>query len=158
MAIFWVGIITLLAVTAIFYIVLFSFIYYWHLVKITYLVVPAVFTFEFFVIGFFIVAITHYFILRNFQGHHRGFVGNNPLARNKYQDISCAQINSDFSYQHNTDSKLRMKFESTKIVFESVLRKRTFEKFVDLSMFRCFASVIYIFKTSLIFFATSSSL
>ena len=42
-----------------------------------------------------------------------------------------------------TDSNLRIKFESTKIVFESVLRKRTFEKFVDSSMFRSFESVFY---------------
>jgi len=57
MDIFGVGIITLLATTAVFYIVLFSFIFYWHLKKITYVVVPAIFTFEFFSIGFLIVVI-----------------------------------------------------------------------------------------------------
>jgi hypothetical protein len=57
MDVFTTGIITLLAVTAVFFIVLFSFIYYWHLKKITYVVVPAIFTFEFFLVGFFIVAI-----------------------------------------------------------------------------------------------------
>ena len=44
--------------TAIFYIVLFSFIYYWHLKKITFVVVPAFFTFEFLIIGFFVVSLT----------------------------------------------------------------------------------------------------
>ena len=57
MDIFTTGIITLLVGTAIFYIVLFSFIFYWHLIKISYIVVPIIFAFEFFVIGFFIVAI-----------------------------------------------------------------------------------------------------
>ena len=56
MDVFTIGIITLFAVTAIFYIVLFSFIYYWHLKKITYAVVPMVFTFEFFIKCFLIVA------------------------------------------------------------------------------------------------------
>ncbi|MCX6721034.1 MAG: hypothetical protein NT026_00280 [Candidatus Staskawiczbacteria bacterium] len=54
---FSVGFMTLLACTAIFYIVLFSFIYYWHLVKISFVVVPTVFAFEFFAMGFFIVCI-----------------------------------------------------------------------------------------------------
>jgi hypothetical protein len=57
MDIFTIGLFTLLASTAVFYIVLFSFIYYWHLKKISYLVVPAIFTFEFFVAGFFIISI-----------------------------------------------------------------------------------------------------
>lgn len=57
MDIFTVGIITLFVMTAIFYIVLFSFIYYWHLTKITFIVVPAIFTFEFLIIGFFVVSI-----------------------------------------------------------------------------------------------------
>jgi hypothetical protein len=52
-----VGLIVLFVMTAIFYIVLFSFIFYWHLAKISFVVVPAVFTFEFLVQGFFIVAI-----------------------------------------------------------------------------------------------------
>ena len=57
MDVFTVGIITLFAATAIFYIVLFSFIYYWHLKKISFIVVPVIFTFEFFITGFFVVAI-----------------------------------------------------------------------------------------------------
>jgi hypothetical protein len=57
MDIFWIGLTTLFVSTAVFYIVLFSFIYYWHLKKITYVVVPAIWTFEFFVTAFFIVAI-----------------------------------------------------------------------------------------------------
>jgi hypothetical protein len=54
---FTTGIIMLFIATAIFYIVLFSFIYYWHLKKISFIVVPAVFAFEFFITGFLIVAI-----------------------------------------------------------------------------------------------------
>lgn len=57
MDVFVVGLITLFAMTALFFIVFFSFIYYWHLKKITYLVVPIIFTFEFFATGFFIVGI-----------------------------------------------------------------------------------------------------
>ena len=57
MDIFTTGIITLLVGTAIFYVVLFSFIFYWHLKKITFVVVPVFFTFEFFLIGFFTVCI-----------------------------------------------------------------------------------------------------
>ena len=57
MDVFTVGLIVLAAMAAIFYIVLFSFIFYWHLVKTSFLVVPMIFAFEFFVIGFFIVAI-----------------------------------------------------------------------------------------------------
>jgi len=57
MSSFSVGLIVLLAMSAIFYIVLFSFIYYWHLKKISFIVVPAIFTFEFFTIGFFIISI-----------------------------------------------------------------------------------------------------
>ena len=57
MDIFTTGFITLSAVTAVFFIVLFSFIYYWHLKKITFMVVPIIFAFEFFVMGFFVVCI-----------------------------------------------------------------------------------------------------
>lgn len=57
MDVFTTGLIVLLVMTAIFYIVLFSFIYYWHLRKISFVVVPAVFTFEFLIAGFFVVAI-----------------------------------------------------------------------------------------------------
>lgn len=54
---FTIGLLTLAASTIVFYIVLFSFIFYWHLVRVSFLVVPAIFAFEFFVIGFFIVSI-----------------------------------------------------------------------------------------------------
>jgi len=57
MDIFTTGIIVLFAMTAIFYIVLFSFIFYWHLKNITFVVVPVFFTFEFFIMGFFIISI-----------------------------------------------------------------------------------------------------
>jgi hypothetical protein len=58
MGIFLTGLIVLFVMTAIFYIVLFSFIFYWHLVKVSFLVVPMVFAFEFFVMGFFVVSLT----------------------------------------------------------------------------------------------------
>ncbi|MCX6720698.1 MAG: hypothetical protein NTW11_02750 [Candidatus Staskawiczbacteria bacterium] len=57
MDVFTVGIITLFAATAVFYIVLFSFIFYWHLKKISFVVIPAVFAFEFLAICFLIVVI-----------------------------------------------------------------------------------------------------
>ena len=57
MDIFTTGLIVLFAMTAIFYIVLFSFIFYWHLRNITFVVVPVFFTFEFFIMGFFVVSI-----------------------------------------------------------------------------------------------------
>ena len=57
MDVFTTGLTVLFIGTAIFYIVLFSFIYYWHLVKISYVVVPIFFTFEFLLIGFFVVCI-----------------------------------------------------------------------------------------------------
>lgn len=64
MEVFFVGLLTLLVVTAIFYIVLFSFIYYWHLVKTSFVVVPIIFTFEVFYKGFIalvvITLIIHY--------------------------------------------------------------------------------------------------
>jgi hypothetical protein len=57
MDVFTVGITVLFVMTAIFYIVLFSFIFYWHLAKVSFVVVPMVFTFEFFAIGFLVVSI-----------------------------------------------------------------------------------------------------
>jgi hypothetical protein len=57
MGIFTTLLIILFVATAIFYIVFFSFIYYWHLKKTSYVVVPVIFTFEFFIVGFFIVCI-----------------------------------------------------------------------------------------------------
>lgn len=52
-----VGIITLFVSAAVFYIVLFSFIFYWHLKRVTFMVVPMVFGFEFFVMCFLVVCI-----------------------------------------------------------------------------------------------------
>jgi len=57
MDIFGIGLTVLFVMTILFYIVLFSFIYYWHLKNVSYVVVPVVWTFEFFVIGFFVVAL-----------------------------------------------------------------------------------------------------
>ena len=54
---FTLGLIVLFIMSVIFYIVSFSFIFYWHLVKISVVVVPALWTFEFFSVGFFIVVI-----------------------------------------------------------------------------------------------------
>lgn len=54
---FIIGLTVLFICTAIFYIVIFSFIYYWHLKKVSYVVVPMVFTFEFFAMGFFVVSL-----------------------------------------------------------------------------------------------------
>jgi len=54
---FIIGLTVLFICTAIFYIVIFSFIYYWHLKKVSYVVVPMVFTFEFFAMGFFVISI-----------------------------------------------------------------------------------------------------
>ena len=58
MDIFTVGLIVLFAMTAIFYIVIFSFIFYWHLVKVSFIVLPVIFAFEFFAMGFFVVSLT----------------------------------------------------------------------------------------------------
>jgi len=57
MDVFITGIIVLLAMTAIFYVILFSFIYYWHLKKVSFVVVPVFFTFDFFVRGFFVITV-----------------------------------------------------------------------------------------------------
>jgi len=53
---FW-GTIILFIATAIFYIVFFSLVYYWHEKKTTFVIVPLLYTFEFFAIGFFIVSL-----------------------------------------------------------------------------------------------------
>ena len=57
MDVFTVGLTVLFVMAAIFFIVLFSFIYYWHLKKLSYIVVPIVFTFELLAMGFFVVSI-----------------------------------------------------------------------------------------------------
>ena len=54
--IFW-GIVTLFAATLIFYIVFLSLIYYWHLKSVTYVVVPLIFTFEFFLAAFLVITL-----------------------------------------------------------------------------------------------------
>ncbi|MSU60564.1 MAG: hypothetical protein EXS52_01455 [Candidatus Staskawiczbacteria bacterium] len=53
----FLGTIILFSVTLIFYIVFFSLIYYWHVKRISYVVVPLIFTFEFFLVAFFVVAL-----------------------------------------------------------------------------------------------------
>ncbi len=53
---FW-GTIILFIATAIFYIVFVSLVYYWHEKKTTFVVVPPLYTFEFFLTGFLIVCI-----------------------------------------------------------------------------------------------------
>lgn len=73
MDIFTTGVIVLVVMAAIFYTVLFSFIYYWHLKKITFIVVPAIFTFEFFLIGFVVVSMIA--IILNFLPVLVGFWG-----------------------------------------------------------------------------------
>lgn len=57
MDLFSLLLIELLIGTAIYYIVFFSFIFYWHLVRVSYIIVPLIFTFEFFVAGFFVISI-----------------------------------------------------------------------------------------------------
>ena len=57
MDVFTVGLIVLFIAAAVFYIVLFSFIFYWHLKRISYVVIPMIFAFEFFVMGFFVVSV-----------------------------------------------------------------------------------------------------
>ena len=53
---FW-GTIILLSATLIFYLVFFGLIYYWHLRKETLIVVPLIFTFEFFLTAFLVVSL-----------------------------------------------------------------------------------------------------
>jgi len=56
MDVFVTGLIVLFVMAAIFYIVVFSFFYYWHLKKVNYIIVPAVFTFEFIAMGFLVIS------------------------------------------------------------------------------------------------------
>ena len=53
---FW-GMVILLVATAIFYIVFLSFIYYWRETRVNVVVVPLLFTFEFFITGFLLVSV-----------------------------------------------------------------------------------------------------
>jgi len=57
MSIFDALLIALFIATGIYYIVFFALSYYWHEKKTSYVIVPLIYTFEFFAIGFFIVAI-----------------------------------------------------------------------------------------------------
>lgn len=57
MDVFYVGVLTLLTATAVFYVVLFGFIFYWHLRKTTFVIVPVIWTFEFFIRCFWVVVI-----------------------------------------------------------------------------------------------------
>ena len=57
MSYFFIGINILFVATLIFYVVFFSLVYYWHDKKTTFVIVPLIFTFEFFLIGFLIVSI-----------------------------------------------------------------------------------------------------
>ena len=54
---FITGLIVLAIMGAMFYIVLFSFIFYWHLKKISFVIVPFIWAFEYFAIGFFVVSL-----------------------------------------------------------------------------------------------------
>jgi len=53
---FW-GVTILFLATLIYYVVFFSLIYYWHEKKTTFVVVPLIFTFEFFIIAFLVFAL-----------------------------------------------------------------------------------------------------
>jgi ABC-type multidrug transport system permease subunit len=57
MEIFTTLFIILLVATAIYYVVFFSLIYYWHEAKLSYLILPVIYTFEFFIVGFLIISI-----------------------------------------------------------------------------------------------------
>lgn len=57
MSYFFFGTIILLVTTLIFYVVFVSLIYYWREKNLSVVVIPLLFTFEFFVIGFLIVSL-----------------------------------------------------------------------------------------------------
>jgi len=57
MEIFTTLLILLFILTAIYYIVFFSLVYYWHETKLSFLVLPVIYTFEFFIVGFLIISI-----------------------------------------------------------------------------------------------------
>lgn len=54
---FFILLYILLALTAVFYIIFFSFIYYWHHKATSFVVVPFIFAFEFFLTGFLIISV-----------------------------------------------------------------------------------------------------
>jgi len=57
MDVFSLLVIILFVATAIYYIVFFSLTYYWHEKNETYIVVPAIYTFDFFIMGFLVISI-----------------------------------------------------------------------------------------------------
>ncbi len=57
MTYFFIGISILFIATLIFYVVFFSLVYYWHEKKTTFVVVPLLYTSEFFLVGFLIVSL-----------------------------------------------------------------------------------------------------
>ncbi|MEK7541119.1 MAG: hypothetical protein AAB529_02715 [Patescibacteria group bacterium] len=57
MSYFFIGINILFGATLIFYIVFFSLVYYWHETKTSFVIVPLLYTFQFFLTGFLIVSI-----------------------------------------------------------------------------------------------------
>jgi len=57
MSYFFIGVNILFFVTLLFYIVFFSLVYYWHDKKTSFVIVPLIYTFNFFLIGFLILSI-----------------------------------------------------------------------------------------------------
>ncbi|OGZ63338.1 MAG: hypothetical protein A3C58_02515 [Candidatus Staskawiczbacteria bacterium RIFCSPHIGHO2_02_FULL_34_10] len=53
---FW-GFLTLFVSTVVFYIVFFVLSYYWHERRMSFIIVPLIYTFEFFIAGFLIVCL-----------------------------------------------------------------------------------------------------
>jgi len=58
---FW-GMLLLFAATLIYYLVFFLFVYYWHEKNITFVIVPLIYTFEFFLTAFLIISIVVLFL------------------------------------------------------------------------------------------------
>ncbi|MEK7124601.1 MAG: hypothetical protein AAB877_02900 [Patescibacteria group bacterium] len=52
---FW-GIVILFGATAVYYIIFLSLVFYWHEKKTTFIVVPVLYTFEFFLISFLVIS------------------------------------------------------------------------------------------------------
>lgn len=64
---FNIGIKILFLLTFIFYIVFFSLVLYWAERKITFIIVPLIYTFQFFLIGFIIVIIISFILTYLFR-------------------------------------------------------------------------------------------
>ena len=62
MSYFFLGFIVLSVLTVIFYIVFFSLIYYWHEKKATFVIVPLLYTFKFFLTGFLLISLISIFL------------------------------------------------------------------------------------------------